>query len=477
LAVGVALAVIGYALVCRVPDMLVARAADRGLRTRDAFATSLELEDRDDDFADRVRHRAGELAAVSAPKEAVRYRLLRKPTGIAAIVAPAALALALIANPQDALRQHRADDKAAIEATADVVKAEAERIAQQPGGAKAAERLQQLAEDLAKTDSLEKADEVLDKAAAELREQVGDDLLAKKAATEGLQHSLESSPLPGASSEQSVQEQLQAMARELPSMTEAQLAEAAQRLDDLAATQEAGDPATADKLSEAAQAMRDGDIATAQARLGEAGQASAQASSDANAQTAAGDAAQTAADASDRLAQARDGDPQAGQGQGQGQGQGSGQGQGQGQGSGQGQGQGQGSGQGQGQGSGQGAGGSPSGNVQGGTGSGANGGQGGKGTGTGHTSGTGTPDTDTIFDPVHGTGGDTATVGGGTGNGQGGTIGKTNGQTNNGSSNVPVADVIDDYTRQATDAMNNPTVPPSVRALVLAYFNQLQGKN
>lgn len=457
LAVGVAAAVIGYALVCRVPDMLVARAADRGLRTRDAFATSLELEGRDDDFADRVRARAGELAAVSAPKEAVRFRLLRKPTGIAAIVAPAALALALIANPQDALRQHRADDKAAIEATADVVKAEAERVAQQPGGAKAAERLQQLAEDLAKTDSLEKADEVLDKAAAELRQQVGDDLLAKKAATEGLQHSLENSPLPGASSEQSVQEQLQAMARELPSMTEAQLAEAAQRLDDLAATQEAGDPATADKLTEAAQALRDGDIATAQARLGEAGQASAQASSDADAQTAAGDAAQTAANAADRLAQARDGDPQAGQGQGSGQGQG--------------QGSGQGSGQGQG------TGGSPSGNVQGGTGTGASSGQGGQGTGTGHTNGTGTPDTDTIFDPVHGTGGDTATVGGGTGNGQGGTIGKTNGQTNNGSSNVPVADVIDDYTRQATDAMNNPTVPPSVRALVLAYFNQLQGKN
>ena len=104
-------------------------------------------------------------------------------------------------------------------------------------------------------------------------------------------------------------------------------------------------------------------------------------------------------------------------------------------------------------------------------------GQGGQGQGTGHTAGSGGPDTDTIFDPVHGSGGDTETVGGGSGSGQGGTIGTTNGQTNSGSSNVPVADVIDDYTRQATDAMNNPAVPPSVRALVLAYFDQLQGKS
>ena len=78
---------------------------------------------------------------------------------------------------------------------------------------------------------------------------------------------------------------------------------------------------------------------------------------------------------------------------------------------------------------------------------------------------------------MHGSGGETGGVGGGTGSGQGGTIGQTNGQTNSGSSNVPVSDVIDDYAREATDAMNNPAVPPSVRALVLAYFNQLQGKS
>ncbi len=472
---GVALAVVVCAAIRHVPTLLVARAADRGLDTRDAFATSLELSSlassadaADDDFCQRVHARAEELAHASTASSAVRYRLLRRPTGVAAILAPAALALALIANPQDTLRDQRAQDRAQIAATADVMRAEATRLAATPDGAQAAVRLKELADELSTTSSLEKADELLDEAAAELRQDVGTDLLTKRAATEGLARSLESAPLPGASSDQSVQEQLDALQAALPTMTAAERADAAQRLENLAATQEAGDPATAAALGQAAQALTAGDAAGAQAALGEAGAASGQAAADANAQAAASDAAQSAAAAADRLAQARDGTPQAGQGAGSGTGTGSGSGQGSGSGSGQGSGSGSGSGQG--------AGGSPSGNVQGGSGSAGTGGQGGKGTGTGHTNGSGSPNTDTIFDPVHGTGGETGTVGGGSGSGQGGTIGTTNGQTNNGSSNVPVADVIDDYTREATAAMNNPSVPPSVRALVLAYFNQLQGK-
>ena len=465
---GVVVLIVGYALVCKVPDALVARAADRGLGTRDAFATSLELEhhnpnDNDDDFAQRVHVRAGELAAVSQPNDAVPLRWRRRPTVVAAFVAPAAIALALMANPQDAIRQEQARDEAAIEATADVLRSEAERIAQQPEGAEAAERLEQLAAELDKTDSLDRAQELLDEAAAELREEVGDDLLAKKAATEGLQRSLENSPLPGTSTEeageQTIQEQLDALADELPGMTAAEREATAQRLENLAATQEAGDPATADALRQAAQDLREGDVAGAQARLGEAGQANAQAASEAAQQAAAGDAAQAAANAGERLANARDGQPAAGQGDGQGQGQG------------QGQGSGQGSGQ---QGSG-GAGGNPSGQVGGGSGSPGSGGQGGQGQGAGHTDGSGGPDLDTIYDPTHGTGGETGSVGGGTGPGLGGTVGTTNGQTNRGSSQVPVSDVLDSYARQATDAMNNPSVPPAVRALVLAYFNRLQG--
>jgi hypothetical protein len=305
--------------------LLVARAADRGLATRDAFATSVELRDGQHseaagDFQRRVHERALELADLATPAQAVRFRLLRKPTGIAALVAPAALVLALIANPQDALREQRADDKAAIEATADVMEAEAERLAAEPGGKEAAERLEQLAEDLRQTDSLEEADELLDEAAAELRDEVSDDTAGPAAATEGLQRSLETTPAPWRQQRAECAGTARSDGARTAQHEPGALDEAAQRLDDLAATQEAGDPATADLLREAAEAMRDGDVATAQARLGEAGQAAAQSSADAAEQTAAGEAAQAAADAAERLAQARG--EAAGEGQGEGQGEG-----------------------------------------------------------------------------------------------------------------------------------------------------------
>lgn len=466
-------AVIGigiYAAVCKVPAMLVARAADRGLGTRDAFATSLEFAGHTDEFAQRVERRADELASVSTARAAVPYRWRRRPTGLTLVIAPAALVLALMANPQDAKRHDRERDRARVAATAEVVRAEAERIAQLPEASDAAARLEELAAQLENADSLEEAQELIDQAVAELRELVGDDLLARKAATEGLQRSLENSPLPGTASserDRSVAEQLDALAGQLPEMTASEREAAAQRLDDLAATQEVGDPATADALHQAADALREGDIAGAQARLGEAAQAHGRAASEAAQQTAAAEAAQAAANAGEQL----DG----GEGQSAGQGSGQGQGQGDGQGQGQGQGDGQGSGSGSGQGSGSGSGGSPSGGVGGGSGSPGSGGQGGQGAGTGHQDGGGRPDLDTIYDPAHGGGGDTGSVGGGTGSGQGGTVGTTDGRTNSGSSRVPVSDVLDRYARQATDAMNNQSIPPAMRALVLAYFNQLQG--
>ena len=133
LAVGAALAVALYALLRPVGDPVVARAADRGLRTGDAFATSLELDGAagdsvDDEFRRRVHERAGRLAEHADPAAAVRYRWYRRPTAATAVLAPAALLLALVANPQDAARAQRAQDRERIEATADVLRAEAERL-------------------------------------------------------------------------------------------------------------------------------------------------------------------------------------------------------------------------------------------------------------------------------------------------------------------------------------------------------------
>ncbi|HAP76152.1 MAG TPA: hypothetical protein DCR14_08730, partial [Acidimicrobiaceae bacterium] len=255
------LAIVGYAALRRVPDSVVARAADRGMQTKDAFSTSLELADDDvanDDFTRRVHRRAADLASTADAGQAVQYRWYRTPTAVAAVAAPAALVLALMANPQDAAREQRERDRDRIEAVADVLEAEAERLGEQPDAEAAAERLKELAEQLRQADDLDEAEELLQEAAAELRENAGDNLLAQKAASEGLQRSLENTPLPGATADQTVAEQMDALAEQLPEMSETELQEAAERLEALADTQEAGDPATADALREAAEAMRAG---------------------------------------------------------------------------------------------------------------------------------------------------------------------------------------------------------------------------
>jgi hypothetical protein len=465
--VAAALLIVAFATASRIPDLVVAKAADRGLSTKDAFSTSLELHDSDNLFTDRVHERAAVLARHATADAAVPIPFYRRHVVTAAVLGPAAVVLALIANPQDRLREQREADEAAIEATSDVIRAEAERIAAAPEGSAAAERLQRLADELAQAEDVTEAEELLSQAEAELRSEVSDDLLAKKAASEGLARSLENAPLPGASSQQSAQEQMESMAESLSGMNAEQLEAAAERLEALAESLEAGDPATAEALNEAAEALRNGDVAAAQARLGEAAAASASNDAAVAGEAAAGEAAEAAADAGERLGDNRNGDrAQGGKGNGKGDGDGDGDGKGNGNGNGNGSGNGQGSGSG-----------SPSGNVNGG----GNGtqGQGGQGQGTGTKGPTPgeVPDVGTVFDPPDFGEGETGSVGGGDGSGEGGTIGKTDGQTNGGQSRVPVDENIDEYAREATEAMDNVEIPPSVRDVVLGYFDQLQGRN
>ena len=87
------------AVVVRLPDLVVARIADRGLRTRDAFATALEVPADVEHFGARIRTRAVELSAGARPKDAVRYRWRRRSLAITAIVVPAAIALARRPQP------------------------------------------------------------------------------------------------------------------------------------------------------------------------------------------------------------------------------------------------------------------------------------------------------------------------------------------------------------------------------------------
>src|SRR5688500_18834400 len=74
IAVAVVVAVAVAAVVVRLPDLVVARIADRGLATRDAFATALEVPADVEHFGARIRERAVALSSGARPKDAVPYR-------------------------------------------------------------------------------------------------------------------------------------------------------------------------------------------------------------------------------------------------------------------------------------------------------------------------------------------------------------------------------------------------------------------
>ncbi len=441
LAAGLAGAVVVTAMAARLPDLLVARAADRGLATRDAFSTALELPADVEHFGSRVRERAVRLAADARPADAVPVRWRRRALLVAAILTPLAVVLALTANPQDARREERARERAAVAAIADDVAADADQLRADPAAVEAARRLDELAAELRATDDLGRAEELANKMADELARTQTAESLAARAAVQGLTQSLDQEPLPGARAGQDAASQLGALAAAVGSLGIGEREALADRLDDLAATQQVGDPATATALAAAADALRQGDLAAAQDALADAASANAATAATAAGTAALGEAAATARHAADAAAgpasspsdsdstgEARgEGEGQgAGQGQDQGEGRGEGDGDGEGQGSGQGQGQGDGSG---GRGSG-GAGGSPSGDVSGG-GTGGDtdaSGQGGQGQGTGSAGGTEGEvpalDSETVYDPGHGDG-DQLVVGGGEGAGEGGTVGTT----------------------------------------------------
>ena len=79
IAVGIAIAVlvviVVLALAFRLPDPVVARAADRGLRTKDAFSTALEVPADVPLFGDKIRERARFDSRAAAPRRA-RWRFL-----------------------------------------------------------------------------------------------------------------------------------------------------------------------------------------------------------------------------------------------------------------------------------------------------------------------------------------------------------------------------------------------------------------
>ncbi len=480
-------AVLAWAIVQPLPLLTSARAADRGLGSKDIFAAALQFKDLDDSFGYDIRRRADRFASGASPTTAIPLGV--DPAGrnrwlVAAVLGIAALVLAVVANPQDEERARREALQEQTDGLADEVEelvedlegqieATPELDAESPALAALLEDLEQLAEQLPEAESLEEAKELLKQAQQQIDAQRPSNFASQEAAAQGLRKSLEAQPLDprsGADSSPPAAEQVQALADELAAdpdaLTDDEQEALAERLAQLAEAQSLGDPATAAALAAAADALAAGNAAAASASLGEAAAAQAANASGVAAQQAAGQASGELG----QLAQSP------GEAQGEGQGQGEGEGQGQGEGSGQGEGQGAGSGEGQGEGSGSGSGGgSPSGTV-----GGAAGGTGAGQGGVGNPGGSDQPRVEEdnsgfgIVDPAALESGEPLNLGGRlTGDGLSETVGTADGPTEVGGSRIPVSDVATDYAQRASEALDRTRLAPSQQELVGNYFDKL----
>jgi hypothetical protein len=455
--VGGLLVVVVAAVVVRIPNLVTARVVDVGLGTKDALATALELSTSTEPqpFLAAIQRRADSLISGRKPAEAVPLQWSPKRLAFASVLIAGAVALVVVPNHQDAVRRAKAQERAELAKTADELRKQAAEVAALPSGAAAATTLQKLAEELAKTNSLERGQEAIDKALAELQAGVPPSFLADKAAAVGLERSLQTAPLPGTKG--SASEQMKAAAQELAGLSAADQAALAERLKSLAAAQATGSPETAKALEAAATALASGDAAKAAGDLDKAAAAAKERSDKVAAAQAKTAAAGKAGEGKARLGAAA---------KGSGNGSAAGGGDGKGQGSGSGQGQGQGSGQGRGAGgSGSGSGGTKS--------AGGNDGQGGaaKPNGSGNNPSVGIKQGDLpIFEPGKT---EQINVDGNAADGPGEVVGKTAGANTASGASVPLSKALPTYQAQATEAVNNLTIAPSERDLVKAYFEGL----
>ncbi len=196
------------ALLLRLPTPVVARVADHGLATGDAFATALEVAD--GPFADRVTVRAEQLAAGRRAGEAVPLRPPWRLLALGAAVAGGALALAVLPNHQDELARQKVAERAQASAAAAETRAMAERAAARGADAVVVARLLELARQLERSDGRRASTRAVQQAAADVAGQLRPEATAQRAAVLGLERSLQAKPLDPAGG--SAAQQLRALA-------------------------------------------------------------------------------------------------------------------------------------------------------------------------------------------------------------------------------------------------------------------------
>jgi hypothetical protein len=456
----------------RIPELVTARAADRGLATRDAFATALQFRNSEAPLAARVRDRAEELAQAGTPTTAIRMPLRARRLLVTGVLGVAILVLAALPNPQDSARARARAEHAQSAAAGRKLQQAAAALAKSPNQtaqqAAVAAQLAALARQLQQGSSVNGARQAVDQLASSLASQLSPNALSEKAAVLGLGQSLAGHPLTSTTAG-SASQQLSQAAAQLSQLNAAAQAALADRLGSLAATQTQGDPAAASDLSAAATALANGSSAAAAAALNAAAADQNAAATDVVNQSTITDALGALAVAGSGLAASQG--SQGGQGS-QGTSPGSQGSQGQGQGQGQG---GQGQGQGQGQGTqGQGVGGA-SGQVGGTNAATAgNGATGGTGTpnGTGHNASVGLQQA-SVYSPVTSGAGPVLNAAGPQNSGPSQVSGSSTGPNIVTNPVQPLSNVLPQYQAQATQALATLNLPPSQRSLVESYFQGL----
>ncbi len=456
---GFAVALLTRAATLRISEWDTARAAERGLGARDTLTTALEFDDVSNDVHRAIQDKADRIAASSDPAAAIPLRA--QPDRLRQLGLAAALALVIGLLPPFADTPALSSDlEAALEAEAEEVERIAQAIASSNVGnsEEIVAELERLAEELRLAESLEQALRSLEDTNIRLDAKIDPNFLTQKAAVQGLARDLALRPLVEGSSLDAAS-QFNELAESLAALSDPELRALEDRLNDLAQSQAAGNPALSSQLSQAAASLAAGDLAGAQQALTQAAAGQNSGVSQARGQQAitetqrALDAIRSRLGASGSLNPGGAG-TQGGTGQPGDQPGGGGQG-----------------GQGDvGQG---GPAGEISGVAPGQGGAAGQGGQGSVGADDGTDHGT-SVQLSTVYDPADlGSVSDLLQVHIGGGAAQGEVVGTGEAPTQQGESIVPYASVLPQYLNYAADALATLRLPPSMRSIVQTYFDRL----
>jgi len=421
---------------------------DRRCRTHDALGAGLVEVERADAFGAAIRDRAVAAAEATSVPAILPVRLDVRRLLVALALALIAVAGLVVPNRHDEARAAAAAEQRTIAAATEELEDLVEELGDEPLAEETADQLEALLAELDGLDDIDTALEELRTAQSQLDLATPRSHLSQRAATSGLERSLDAQPLPGAASGAAA-DQLDQLSRSMEDLTAEETAALADRLDALAATQAAGSPAVSAAMAAAADAVRSGDLGAAASALAEAS-AAHRSQSD---QVERGDTAARAADATRRAAEDLAEHGEGGQGQGQGQGEG--------------QGQGQGAGQGRG-------GGQPSGEVAGSTG-GTGAGQGGQGQSgqTGDNPGARGEEPE-VAPPLEGEGfGDPLDLAGAAGGEPGAVVGEGDTRSGPGVITRSQAETLAEFADRAAEALDSLQLSPTDQQLVARYFEHL----